>query len=201
MAVEKNKYKTTTVYGRGIERLNQTVTAIGAEASNPYAEIAESLGKVYFQWDRLGSALFTSDNSGGIVTYAEYDTWGNLKTPAITGMNMAGLENVNHFTNYTYDAVIEKYYAQYRFYDAVNSRMISEDPIKAGSNWYVYCSGNPVNFIDPLGLDAHMDEQVGGGFTGSLNGHSNNTKSPSQSSNNNLLTGSKPLAPKKFTIR
>jgi len=30
--------------------------------------------------------------------------------------------------------------------------MLSEDPIKAGLNWYVYCNNNPVMFIDPWGL-------------------------------------------------
>lgn len=29
---------------------------------------------------------------------------------------------------------------------------MTEDPIKDGYNWYRYCGGDPVNFIDPLGL-------------------------------------------------
>ena len=26
-------------------------------------------------------------------------------------------------------------------------RFISEDPIKAGDNWYMYCNGNPLNML------------------------------------------------------
>ena len=32
--------------------------------------------------------------------------------------------------------------------------MITEDPVRDGTNWYVYCENNPVNYIDPSGLDA-----------------------------------------------
>ena len=31
--------------------------------------------------------------------------------------------------------------------------MQRKDIIKAGNNWYDYCGGNPLGFIDPLGLD------------------------------------------------
>ena len=30
---------------------------------------------------------------------------------------------------------------------------MTEDSIRAGQNWYMYCDGNPVMFIDPLGLE------------------------------------------------
>ena len=56
------------------------------------------------------------------------------------------------FTNHTYDNVIGKYYAQYRFYDPVNKRFMASDPIKDGDNWHVYCINNPETFVDYLGL-------------------------------------------------
>ena len=33
---------------------------------------------------------------------------------------------------------------------------VSEDPARDGFNWYVYCSGNPVNFWDPWGLRRYV---------------------------------------------
>ena len=30
--------------------------------------------------------------------------------------------------------------------------MLSEDPIRSGTNWYVYCYNNPIKYIDPSGL-------------------------------------------------
>ena len=29
---------------------------------------------------------------------------------------------------------------------------MTEDPIKDGLNWYAYCGGNPVGFVDPSGM-------------------------------------------------
>ncbi len=43
-------------------------------------------------------------------------------------------------------------YLRARYYDPAIGRFISEDPVKDGLNWYVYCSNNPVMFVDPLGL-------------------------------------------------
>ncbi|MDO4302186.1 MAG: polymorphic toxin type 44 domain-containing protein, partial [Clostridia bacterium] len=43
-------------------------------------------------------------------------------------------------------------YLRNRYYDSESGRFITEDPIKNGNNWYSYCGGNPVMFLDPLGL-------------------------------------------------
>ena len=43
-------------------------------------------------------------------------------------------------------------YLRNRMYDPETGRFTTEDPAKSGVNWYVYCEGNPINFIDPWGL-------------------------------------------------
>ncbi|MBR5236912.1 MAG: RHS repeat-associated core domain-containing protein [Clostridia bacterium] len=43
-------------------------------------------------------------------------------------------------------------YLRNRYYDASTGRFITEDPIRDGLNWYVYCGNNPVMFVDPWGL-------------------------------------------------
>jgi uncharacterized protein RhaS with RHS repeats len=47
------------------------------------------------------------------------------------------------------------YYNYHRYYDPKIGAYISQDPIglKGGSNLYRYVSQNPLNLIDPLGLD------------------------------------------------
>ena len=46
---------------------------------------------------------------------------------------------------------------------AVTGRFITEDPAKDGLNWYSYCGGNPVNFVDPWGLFTEGDNLYVGG--------------------------------------
>ncbi len=43
-------------------------------------------------------------------------------------------------------------YLRARYYSPSIGRFISVDPIKDGTNWYVYCSNNPIAFVDPSGL-------------------------------------------------
>lgn len=43
-------------------------------------------------------------------------------------------------------------YLRARMYDPETGRFITEDPIRDGLNWYVYCGNDPVNHIDPNGL-------------------------------------------------
>ncbi|MDR2156024.1 MAG: RHS repeat-associated core domain-containing protein [Burkholderiaceae bacterium] len=48
------------------------------------------------------------------------------------------------------------YLTQYRAYDPVAGRWLSRDPIaeRGGLNLYGYVDGDPVNFMDPEGLEA-----------------------------------------------
>ena len=38
----------------------------------------------------------------------------------------------------------------------MHARFITEDPIRDGENWFSYVGNNPVNFIDPWGLEVEM---------------------------------------------
>ena len=44
-------------------------------------------------------------------------------------------------------------YLRNRYYDPELGRFINVDPIFSGANWYAYCSGNPVRYADPSGLE------------------------------------------------
>ena len=45
------------------------------------------------------------------------------------------------------------YYFNARFYDATIGRFINVDPVQDGTNWYIYCSNNPLSMVDPTGLE------------------------------------------------
>ena len=50
----------------------------------------------------------------------------------------------------------------FRDYDPLVMRWTTVDPIKDGLNWYVYCGNDPVNFIDPTGHRAIIDDDEHG---------------------------------------
>ena len=44
------------------------------------------------------------------------------------------------------------YYFNARWYDPELGRFITEDPVRDGVNWYVYCNNSPLVYTDPSGL-------------------------------------------------
>ncbi len=90
---------TRVTYGRGSERLSQNVTIYPETPKSTRTDIAkENNGKSYFQTDRLGSALFASNQEGEVLRYADRDAWGNLQIPMQEDMNSAGIEDSFGFT-------------------------------------------------------------------------------------------------------
>ncbi len=172
MACEQGFGITRTIYGNGCTRLSQKVTAFGAgagEAVPPETLIGtEVIGKTYFQPDLYGSPLFASNEQGQVLRYAERNIWGDLKLPIHNDLNISGIQDSLRFTSYAYDPVIGKYFAQARFYDSRQGRMLSKDPIKRDINGYPYCNNDPVNCVDPTGEIANL--LIGGAIGGLVGG-------------------------------
>lgn len=154
VSYEKGKGATKVTYGRGYERLSQTVTPGMPGTSTAVSQT--SMGSSYFQSDLLGSPLFASNKQGEVLRYAERSAWGELKIPVQGDPNFAGVEDSIRYTNYGYDPVIDKHFAQARFYDVGQGRMLAKDPVKRGLNAYPYCKNNPVNYVDPTGEIANI---------------------------------------------
>ena len=90
--------------------------------------------------DYHGNVIGSADSTGRL----DYDAYGNQlhgETPDPFG-----------YCGEYYDSETGLIYLRNRYYDPATSRMLSEDPARAGTNWYIYCENNPVKYIDPLGL-------------------------------------------------
>ncbi len=87
-----------------------------------------------WRWDpdTFGS-IAPNTNPAGLGTFVY-----NLRFPGQYSLNESGL-----------------YYNYFRDYDPQTGRYIESDPIglAAGVNIYAYVAGNPLNYIDPFGLD------------------------------------------------
>ena len=65
------------------------------------------------------------------------------------------------FIGKRFDSKAALYDFGFRDYEPSNCRFSSPDPIYDGMNWYSYCDGNPVTFLDKNGLEAlTLKEQI-----------------------------------------
>jgi RHS repeat-associated protein len=102
----------------------------------------------YYVADALGSIVKLVDAAGNVVNSYVYDSFGNIV------QKTEGIANPYTYTGREYDAESGLYYYRFRYYDASVGRFLSEDPIgfAGGINFYTYVGNNPLNFVDPLGL-------------------------------------------------
>ena len=100
----------------------------------------------YFQMNGRGDVTGLTDSSGENVKTFTYDAFGNQ-----LGENASSSTPFRYNGEY-YDEETDLIYLRNRYYSPTVGQFITEDPAKDGLNWYAYCAGNPVNFLDPSGL-------------------------------------------------
>jgi RHS repeat-associated protein len=91
--------------------------------------------------DSLGSRALAVAADGSIVADPDFGTY--RESTATADYSYTGKEK---------DSATGLVYFNARYYDPALGRFISEDPVKDGRNWYVYCENNPLKFTDPTGL-------------------------------------------------
>jgi RHS repeat-associated protein len=133
----------------------------GAGMDEPLQVDSATLSASYLQ-DRLGSTSQLLDSANGSVkTRYDYKSYGKLE---------GGLANPESRNPFTYTAREDDgtslMYYRARYYDPELEAFISEDPL-GGAQRYV--GGNPMRFVDPLGLD-YWDFNVTGGYIGGITG-------------------------------
>ena len=114
----------------------------------------------WFEKNLQGDIVAVYDAAGTKLISYTYDAWGNFTTTyhdAYTATSHADL-NPFHYRGYYYDAELEMYYLQSRYYDPVIGRFINADGQMSGVggdmlgyNMFAYCMNNPVNMSDPTG--------------------------------------------------
>ncbi|MCX4354130.1 MAG: RHS repeat-associated core domain-containing protein, partial [Lachnospiraceae bacterium] len=154
----ENGEKTSYTYNALGMRTNLTQTLLGKDAFKTR--------EVSYLPDYLSGTAndLVAYEQGQVLRYAERNIWGDLKLPVHNDLNISGIEDSLRFTSYAYDPVIGKYFAQARFYDSRQGRMLSKDPIKRDINGYPYCNNDPVNCVDPTGEIANV--LIGGAIGG-----------------------------------
>ncbi|EFP2429299.1 RHS repeat protein [Escherichia coli] len=103
-----------------------------------------------YHCDHRGLPLALASTEGTTAWYAEYDEWGNL----LNEENPHQLQQLIRLPGQQYDEESGLYYNRHRYYDPLQGRYITQDPIglKGGWNFYQYPL-NRISNIDPLGLE------------------------------------------------
>jgi RHS repeat-associated protein len=101
----------------------------------------------FYLQDELGSTLRFIDTDGAMVDSYGYEEFGN----DLYGNQ--GREQPFGFTGEYYDLETNTYYLRHRYMNPTAGRFLSEDPIRDELNWYTYVGNDPINYIDPWGLE------------------------------------------------
>ena len=97
--------------------------------------------------------------SGAVVWSATYSSFGKAVVDADSTV-----ENNFRFPGQYCDIETGLHYNWHRYYDPDTGRYLTPDPIglEGGINLFVYTFNNPINRIDPTGLDSPGCDVVGG---------------------------------------
>ncbi|HBA4096629.1 TPA: RHS repeat protein, partial [Escherichia coli] len=114
-----------------------------------------------YHCDHRGLPLAFVSTEGATEWCAEYDEWGNL----LNEENPHQLQQLIRLPGQQYDEESGLYYNRHRYYDPLQGRYITQDPIglKGGWNFYQYPL-NPVQYIDSMGLASKYGHLNNGGY-------------------------------------
>jgi len=140
---------------------NQLSDTPGAGAGNEYIFFAgqriawvDSSGTVRYYWgDHLGTTRIVTDAAGNVCYDADFYPFQGERAPYVSNCTPA-----YKFAGMKFDQESGNYYTLNRSYPPNLGRWMSPDPLGGdisnpqSLNRYAYVLNNPVNFIDPLGL-------------------------------------------------
>ena len=111
-----------------------SVTQIGSSESG-YSSFALMCNSV--------SSVSAACGENGLTNTYDFDVFGSPLSAESPAFGFVGKR---------YDAATGLYDFGFRDYSAALGRFSSLDPIRDGDNWYSYCMGNPVSYVDDTGL-------------------------------------------------
>jgi RHS repeat-associated protein len=111
----------------------------------------------YLHRDGLNSVALATDASNRVIERVSYDSFG---APTFRDAEYRpagpGIGNRDLFTGREWEPDLGLYNYRARFYCPASGRFLSPDPVgqSGGLNLYAYCGNNPVNLVDPSGLES-----------------------------------------------
>lgn len=113
-------------------------------------------GTYYYTMENPGHVTGLLSTTGNVAARHRYEPWG------VAEIASDGTGQPLRYMAREADPVTGMYYVRARWYDPVDGRFISEDPIglTGGLNTYVYVGNDPINGRDPSGLCCTKDNPL-----------------------------------------
>ena len=115
----------------------------------------------YYVIDGLGHVRALVAPNGAITEVWHYDSWGNPISPPAERIDQPFTWNGAY--GYEYIPFTGLYHVGAREYDPRTARWLQRDPIDVAGghpNVYLYCGNEPINDVDPEGLDAAYARRI-----------------------------------------
>ena len=117
---------------------------------------SDTFDTFWFEKNLQGDIVAVYDAAGTKLISYTYDAWGNFVTTYHNDCTASDPANFNpyRYRSYYYDAELEMYYLQSRYYDPMVGRFINADVyVSTGqdfleTNMFAYCGNNPINYVD-----------------------------------------------------
>lgn len=142
-----------------LERIKNGVTTYyiyGAGLLYQVTETPTGTNTLTYHYDSRGSTIALTADNGLVVDRFEYSLYGTLTY-------RAGTDETPFLFNGRYGVMSDPNGLSCmgaRYYNPFLCRFLNPDPsgFKGGLNFYAYANGNPVSYLDPVGLDALVQE-------------------------------------------
>lgn len=121
-----------------------------------FSKTASVLSGYYYK-NAHGDVTAVADGNQNVTQTYTYDAFGNQLSQSNNDTNPF------RYCGEYFDTESNQIYLRNRYYDTSTGRFITEDPIRDGANWYVYCVGNPVLFVDSTGFAPEDHKEFGNG--------------------------------------
>ena len=153
-----------TVISGGVTRvLDYIYDESGRPSSLIYTNGSTAPVTYYYVLNLQGDVEKIIDANGVVQAQYTYDPWGlvlsitNGDGNSVSNTHIGKLNSLR-YRGYCGDTETQWYYLQSRYYDPVTHRFINADSLAStgqgvvGTNMFAYCSNNPVNRLDSLGM-------------------------------------------------
>jgi len=152
----------TELDGQSADDGSRTLDNEGTSDQKDSSDQKDTSEYLIYHFNHIGSTTALTSLDGEVVNRFEYSAYGDLLTGSYDGMELGSYGDASFLYNGQYGVMSDDnglYYMRARYYNIDIKRFINQDVVigsiasSSSLNRYAYVEGNPVNYLDPFGLN------------------------------------------------